>query len=231
MAHPYWPPFDLEVRTPRLAMLPITDTRAVELAALAARGIHDPSQMPFGMPWTRAPSPELERNALRFWWRCRAEMSPERWNLNFAIEVDGEIVGSSGLMADDFGRMRSFETGSWLGREHQGRGVGREMRLAILTLGFDGFGAEWALTGAWHDNGASLGVTRSLGYTEQGYRRMLRDDTAADRLIGFEMHRDHFAAHVRRDDVELVGVAGVRDLLGIPDDVDVDGGEADGVRS
>ena len=38
------------------------------------------------------------------------------------------------------------------------------MRLAALTLGFDGLGAEIATTGLWHDNAASLGVTQSLGY-------------------------------------------------------------------
>ena len=215
MAHPYWPPFDLEVRTPRLTLRPVTDDVAVELAALAARGIHDPGFMPFAMPWTRAESPRLERQALQFYWRCRAELSPAAWNLNFGVVVDGAIVGTSGIVASDFARLRQFETGSWLGREHQGRGIGTEMRLATLTLGFVGFGAELALTGAWHDNAPSLAVTRRLGYREQGWRRALRDDARPDRLLGFEMARSHFDAHLRRDDIELVGVEAVRELLEI----------------
>lgn len=215
MAHPYWPPFDLEVRTPRLTLRPITDDVAVELAALAARGIHDPGFMPFAMPWTRAESPRLERQALQFYWRSRAELSPAAWNLNFGVVVDGAIVGTSGIVASDFARLRQFETGSWLGREHQGRGIGTEMRLATLTLGFVGFGAELALTGAWHDNAPSLAVTRRLGYREQGWRRALRDDARPDRLLGFEMARSHFDAHLRRDDIELVGVEAVRELLEI----------------
>ena len=221
MAHPYWPLFDLEVRTPRLMLRAITDDVAVELAALAARGIHEPGFMPFAMPWTRNESPALERQALQFYWRCRATMTPEVWNINFATVVDGEVVGTSGIIGTDFGRMRQFETGSWLGREHQGRGIGKEMRLATLTLGFVGFGADLALTGAWHDNGPSLGVTRSLGYREQGWRRALRDDDHPDRLIGFEMQRDHFMQQLRRDDIELVGVDAVRDFLAIPDRADV----------
>lgn len=216
MPHPYWPPFDLEVRTPRLTLRPITDDVAVELAALAARGIHDPGFMPFAMPWTRAEPPRLERGALQFYWRCRAEMSPASWNLNFGVDVDGTIVGTTGIIATDFPRLRQFETGSWLGREHQGQGIGTEMRLATLTLGFVGFGAELALTGAWHDNAPSLGVTRRLGYREQGWRRAVRDDAAPDRLLGFEMPREHFDAHLHRDDIELVGVAAVRELLEIP---------------
>ncbi len=215
MSHPYWPLFDLEVRTPHLTMRVVDDELAVDLAALAARGIHDPATMPFGVPWTRHESPELERQALRYHWRCRAETTRDRWEINFAVVVGDEVVGSSGLMSQDFVRMRQFETGSWLGRDHQGRGIGREMRLATLTLGFVGFGAEWALTGAWHDNGPSLGVTRSLGYTEQGHRRMIRDDTAPDLMIGFEMPRAHFEAHLRRDDIEVIGVEPVRELLGI----------------
>jgi RimJ/RimL family protein N-acetyltransferase len=217
VAHPYWPLFDLEVRTPHLTLCPITDEVAVELAALAARGIHEPGYMPFAMPWTRADSPRLERQALQFYWRCRAEMTPAAWNISFGVVVDGTVVGTSGIMATDFARLRQFETGSWLGREHQGRGIGTEMRIATLTLGFSGFGAELAVTGAWHDNGPSLGVTRRLGYREQGWRRALRDDDRPDRLLGFEMPREHFHAHVRRDDIELVGVDAVRELLEIPD--------------
>jgi len=215
MPHPYWPLFDLEVRTPRLTLAPITDERAVELVALVAEGIHDPDVMPFGMPWTRAESPTLERNSLQFYWRCRAEVSPKDWTINFAVVVDGVVVGSTGLLATDFGRLRQFETGSWLGRAHQGKGIGKEMRVATLAVGFDGFGAEWATTAAWHDNGASLGVTRSLGYAEQGHRRMVRDDRFGDTMLGFEMSREHYRSRLRRDDIELLGVEPVREMLGI----------------
>ena len=85
----------------------------------------------------------------------------------------------------------------------------------IPCSGFAGFGAEWAVTGAWHDNGPSLGVTRKLGYTEQGHRRMVRNDEHGDELIGFEMPRRHFLDHLQRDDIELIGVDAARDQLGI----------------
>lgn len=102
------------------------------------------------------------------------------------------------------------------GREHQGDGIGTEMRLATLTLGFVGFGADMALTGAWHDNERSVGVTRKLGYRDQGWRRALRDDDHPDRQLAFEMPREHFESQLRRDDIELVGVDPVRDFLQIP---------------
>jgi RimJ/RimL family protein N-acetyltransferase len=215
MTHPYWPLFDLEVRTPRLTMRYVDDELAIALASLAAEGIHDPGFMPFAMPWTRAESPQLERDSLKFFWRSRAETSPTKWMVNFAVIVDGTVVGTSGLMADDFSKARQFETGSWLGRRFQGRGIGKEMRLATLTVGFSAFDAEWATTSAWHDNGPSLGVTRGLGYTELGWQRRLRDDRVGDRLLTFEMGRAHFDEHLRRGDIEVSGTAGARDLLGI----------------
>lgn len=215
MANHHWPLLDLEVRTPRLTLRYLDDELARDLTALAVEGIHEPGFMPFAMPWSTLESPKLEQQAMQFYWRCRADMSAASWNINFATIVDGTVVGTTGIMANDFGRLRQFETGSWLGREHQGLGLGKEMRLASLALGFEGFGADWATTGAWHDNGPSLGVTRSLGYTEQGHRRMIRNDEHADVLVGFEMPRSHFDEQLRRDDIELVGVGPVREFLDI----------------
>lgn len=217
MGHPYWPLFDLEIRTPRIVLRVVDDPLAVRLAALAASGVHRPEFAPFLVPWTDVPSPELERNVLRFHWRSRAETSAEQWRVPFAVIVDGGVVGATDLAATDFPRLREFETGSWLGLAHQGHGLGREMRIATLTVGFDVFGAEYATTGAWHDNAASLGVTRALGYEPAGTRRALRRD-APDTLLGFRMSRAHFAAHVRRDDVEVSGGPGARALLGIDGD-------------
>lgn len=216
MAHPHWPLFDLEVRTPRVTMRYVDDQLATELASLAARGIHEPGWMPFATPWSTSPTPELERRALQFYWRCRAETSVDAWTINLAVLVDDVVVGTSGLMSNgSFAKLREFETGSWLGREFQGRGIGTEMRIATLQLGFVGLDAEWAVTGAWHDNAPSLGVTRKLGYTEQGRRRMVRNDDHGDELIGFDMPRRHFVDRLQRADIELVGVEAVRDQLGI----------------
>ena len=214
MAHPYWPLFDLEVRTPMLTLRPVTDEVATGLAALAAEGVHDPGFAPFSVPWTDLPPGEMERGVLQFHWRSRAETSPRSWRVPFGAFVDGELVGSTDLAATDFPVLRQFETGSWLGRRFQGRGLGTEMRLATLSVGFLALDAVRATTGAWHDNGPSLGVTRSLGYEEEGRRRAKRRDRA-DEIVGFRMSRDHFLATLRRDDIEIVGAAPVRELLGI----------------
>ena len=214
MTHPVWPFFDLRVVTPTLELVPIDDEVGAELALLAARGIHDPAFMPFAFPWTDVPSPQLERNTMQFYWRTRAEISPADWNLNFAVVVDGRVVGSTGMITHEFPSTRRFETGSWLGREFQGRGIGKEMRVATLQLGFDGFGGLVATTGAYADNAPSLGVTRSLGYTHTGsVDKERRGEMAAS--LQFEMTADDFGSRLRRSDIQLVGVDDCLSLLGL----------------
>ena len=213
VVHPFWPLFDLKVRTPRLTLRYPDDGRMAELAALARAGVHDPEEMPFSVPWTDARSPEREWNSYRYWWKSRAETSAEHWDIEFAVIVDGKVVGVQGLAADQFPQRRVFMTGSWLGREFQGRGTGKEMRAAILHLGFAGFGAEVATTGAWSDNVRSLAVTRHFGYEVNGVDRVLKREAPAD-LLRFRMTRAHRET-IRRDDIELVGIEACLPLLGL----------------
>ncbi|MDO8390875.1 MAG: GNAT family protein [Actinomycetota bacterium] len=214
MTHPIWPLFDLRVVTPRVELRYIDDEIACALALLAQRGVHDPAFMPFSIEWTDVPSPQLERNTMQYYWRCRADTSPANWNINFGVLVGGEVVGTTSLMAADFLTLRQFETGSWLGREHQGKGLGKEMRIATLHLGFLGLAALWATTGAFADNQPSLGVTRGLGYTVAGQRRTVSRGHSRT-LHGFELGRDEFTARLQRDDVELHGVEACLPLLGL----------------
>jgi RimJ/RimL family protein N-acetyltransferase len=215
MGNDHWPLFDLEVRTPRLTLRYLDDDLARDLVAVAARGVHDPATMPFLIPWTDLPSPRMEQEAMRFYWRTRASVQPAAWNLQFAVLVDGSVVGMCDLMAENFGVLRQFTTGSWLGKEFQGQGLGKEFRTAALTLGFDGLGAEFALTGAWHDNAASRGVTEWLGYERTGRRRALRRGDP-DEQVEYRMSRDHWAT-IERDDIVLQGLEAARAFLGIAD--------------
>ena len=65
MGNDHWPLFDLEVRTPRLTLRYLDDVLAEQLLAVAAAGVHDPATMPFTIPWTDVPSPQMEREAMR----------------------------------------------------------------------------------------------------------------------------------------------------------------------
>jgi RimJ/RimL family protein N-acetyltransferase len=205
--------FDVRVRTPRLELRYPDDDLLLELLAVAAKGIHDPAVMPFQHPWTDRPPGEFERGFLQFHWRNRGSWASASWAFTLAAIVDGQPVGMQDMTATDFAGLRTFETGSWLGQEYQGRGIGKEMRAAVLHLGFAELDAETALTGAWDDNQASLGVTRALGYRPNGERFELRRGERA-RQLRFVMSRAEWETR-RRDDISVEGIEAARPLFGI----------------
>jgi len=214
MGHPHWPLFDIEVVTPRLTLRYIDDELGEDLVEVAAGGVHDPGSMPFAMPWTDVDPDELGPNCFQYWWRCRAETSVDRWDINLAVIADGVVVGATGLGGQHFPVTRWFDTGSWLGSRYQGGGLGAELRIATLHLGFLGFDGEVAGTAAFADNGPSLGVTRKLGYQPNGIGRHVRRGEPID-THKFSMTRGYFVEHVQRDDIVISGAEGARRLLGI----------------
>lgn len=163
-----WPFFALRGRTARLELRYPDDAALEELARVAAAGVHDPATMPFSVAWTDAPTGALERGLLQYHWGARASLRSDDWNLEFVVVEGGRIVGAQGLLAKAFASDRTVVTGSWLGLAHQGRGVGREMRSAILDLAFHELGAEVALSGAFAHNAASRRVSEVLGYRVVG---------------------------------------------------------------
>ena len=208
----HWPLDGLRVRTPRMDVRPPDDALAVATGELARQGIHDPATMPFGMPWTDAPAEDIVRNTLQHYWLNRAQLRPEEWHLSLVAVVDGEVGGAGGWVAEQLGRRRTFETGSWMSRSLQGQGLGTEFRHACLHLGFAGLGAAVATTAAWHDNGASLGVTAKLPYEPNGEDVLLRREVA-DRMLKFRMTRAAWES-VRRDDIAIEGLEPCLPLLG-----------------
>ncbi len=179
----HWPLFGLRIRTASLELRPPTDADLAQLVELVLEGIHDPETMPFVTGWTDAPSPELERGALRYWWGCRAGFDAGNWDLPFAVVHDGAVVGVQNLTATDFPTLRTAETGSWLGLAHQGKGIGKEMRRAVVTFGFDCLGAHTITSGAMVDNLASQRVSLAVGYERNG------TDTVNRRGVPTEQYR------------------------------------------
>lgn len=200
----HWPLFALRVRTPRLELAYPDDDLAAAVADLAVQGIHPPGFRPFLSAWDEVPAPHQQRNTLQFFWRQRASWTPTSWSCPLAVLVDGAPVGLQGFAADGFPARRTVSSGSWLGLPHQGRGLGTEMRAAMLHLAFAGLGAARAESGAWHDNQPSLSVSRKLGYEDNGDEWRRRGDTA-DREIRLVLTRERWERH-RRDDIELIGL-------------------------
>jgi len=198
----HWPLFGLRVRTPRLELRYPDDELATEVAELAALGIHEPGFRPFARAWDEVPPPHLQRNTLQHHWGNRASWTPRSWHCPLVVVADGRVIGTQGILADDFPTLRTVKTGSWLGRSHQGRGFGTEMRQAVLHLAFSGLDAVRAESGAWHDNAASLNVSGKLGYEGNGDERRLRGDEP-DREIRLVLTRERWEQH-RRDDIEII---------------------------
>jgi RimJ/RimL family protein N-acetyltransferase len=166
-SHP-WPLFDLRLRTPNLELRMPTDDDLLELARVARAGIIDADRTAFLVPWHKLPSPAFERQFLLHWWGDRSRWKPNAWTLGLAVLKDGRPIGIQELMARDFAVKRVINSGSWLGREFQGRGLGTEARAAILALAFDGLNADAAESGYIEGNSASARVSEKLGYRING---------------------------------------------------------------
>lgn len=207
----FWPLFDLVVRTRRLELRLPRETEFGAFIELADAGIHDPGTMPFFVPWTDLEPVPRARETAKWLWSHRANWSPDKWTFTAGVFVDGRPVGMQDIGAEHFRAVRSVETGSWLARAHQGRGIGREMREAILHLAFAGLDAEEALSGAFEDNVASLATSRAVGYQENGEARGQRRE-ASGRTIRFRMGRDAWEQR-RRNDIEIVGLDACLDMF------------------
>jgi RimJ/RimL family protein N-acetyltransferase len=183
MEHPeQWPLRHLVLRTPRLELRPDDDDGLRELVEEAYRGVHPAEEMPFFVPWTDADPAYLGRGMLQHFWAERAALAPEKWSINFLVRRDGRVIGTQGLMATDFGIVREVDSGSWIGRRHQGHGLGTEMRAAVLLFAFDHLDAVRARSAAFADNLASHRVSAKLGYRQDGSTTVARRGAPAEEV-------------------------------------------------
>ena len=209
-----FPPFGLRVQAGPLELRPITDDVLVGICALAERGIHDPGEMPFYVPWSTAPPGELARNTAQYHWRLRSDFTVDAWQLELAVFHEGELAGCQGLRTEDFLVTRTGETGSWLGRDFQGRGIGTRMRQAMCALAFDHLGFEEITSGAFLDNPASLAVSRKVGYRPGDVRRLKRREGELALNPQLVLTPESFVRPP--DPVEVSGADALRAFVGLP---------------
>lgn len=224
-----WPLFGLHLSTPRLELRAVTDEDLPAFQAAGLSGIHEPGRSPFSHPWTDVPDAELPANMARHVWRTRAQTQPGDWTLSFGVWHEGELVGMQDLLGQDFARMRLVTTGSWLTRSAQGRGIGTEMRTAVVLYAFDHLGAQVAESDAASWNLSSLGVSRAVGYEDNGVTRRMWGDSAQ------EVQRVRLTSELlRRPDwsLQVTGHDAVASFLGLPESAQaVPGREPVAVRS
>jgi RimJ/RimL family protein N-acetyltransferase len=201
---------DLAVRTPTLELRYPDDELLFALADLARSPIHPPEMMPFAQPWSDVSPDERARSTLQFQWKCRGAWDAADWHCPMVAVAEGIVIGTQSIFATSFASTRTVATGSWLGMDHQGKGYGKEMRAAALHLAFEGLDSERCESGAFDDNAASLGVSRSLGYVENGDEIRVRRETTG-RIVRLVLHR---SAWSRRDDISISGLDGCRAMFG-----------------
>lgn len=210
------PVLGLRITAGPLELHGITDEDLLRLGAVAEAGIHPAGEMPFYRPWSEAGPGELTRNLAAYHWRNRAEGSPASWALELGVRYDGELVGCQGFSTSSYLVTRTGETGSWLGRAHQGRGIGTLMRQTICAFLFDHLDAAEVTSGAFLDNPASLAVSRKVGYRDNGRRRLERrpGELAVNQLLVLTPE-----ALVRSEHpLEVEGLAAFRRFVGLDTD-------------
>jgi RimJ/RimL family protein N-acetyltransferase len=121
-------------------------------------------------------TPQVGYPVEQTYWRHLARWTVEDWVLPFTVVREGQPIGVQALEGKDFLVRRVVDSYSWLVRSARGQGVGKQMRAAVLELAFRRLGATQAISEAYEDNVASLGVSRALGYEDNGLMIASRDD-------------------------------------------------------
>lgn len=199
--------FDIRLSTPDLELRHLTEADLGSLAGILPEDVEqDPSLTTYdGLDPARNRAAAVHQE----YWRARADWRPESWALSFGVFRDGELVGYQGLEGDDFATLRTVDSSSFLTGAVRGRGFGKQMRAAVLTLAFGPLAARFAITSAWTDNHASLGVSRALGYVDNGVTAHRRGDIAGE-MAHLRLSRDQWLGSGWP---ERVAVSGVEECL------------------
>jgi RimJ/RimL family protein N-acetyltransferase len=208
-----YPLLDVRVSTPMLELRGATDELLDQLAGLVRAGKTHADPAPYDDPMSfYEPDPDLRvANWLRAIWRRRGSVEPDTWRLYFVVIVDGRPVGEQTLTGVNFSTHGTVTTFSWLSVDERGRGLGREMRAAILHLAFEGLSAEEAASDAFLDNHGSNAISRGLGYEPNGFDWATRRGEPAQ-LNRWRLTRELWKQR-RRDDIKLHNLSACQALL------------------
>ena len=156
----------------------------------------------------------LQRGAIvhQTYWKAYGNWQPSAWQLPFLVTLDGRPIGAQELEANDFSRLGVVDSSSFLATQHRGRGHGKRMRQAVLTLAFGPLGARAAITSAWHDNHASLGVSQALGYQPNGKALHPRGDSV-DTMVHMLLSREDWLASRQSSGITVSGFEPCRPLF------------------
>jgi RimJ/RimL family protein N-acetyltransferase len=202
--------FGLRLKTPDLELRVATEADLGQLADLLPDDVELDPRLPaydFG-------DPQRTRAAAIFqgYWQAFGNWRPESWTVPFLVFRGGELIGQPVLEGEDFGRLRTVDSSSLLATRARGKGYGKQMRDAVLSLAFGPLEAATAITSTWQDNHASLGVSAALGYLPNGQQLHRRGD-GTDVMIHLRLSRDDWLTRRDRPRVEITGFEPCRPLF------------------
>jgi RimJ/RimL family protein N-acetyltransferase len=208
-----YPLLDVHVSTPTLELRGATDELLDQLADLVRSGQTRADPAPYDDPMSfYETDPDLRvAKWLRAIWRGRGRVEPDAWRLYFVVVVDARPVGEQTLTGVNFSTLGTVTTFSWLSAAERGRGLGREMREAVLHLAFDGLGAKEASSDAFVDNVGSNAISQGLGYDPNGTDWATRRGEPA-LLNRWRLTRDNWERR-RRDNIQLHNIEACHALL------------------
>jgi RimJ/RimL family protein N-acetyltransferase len=207
-----WPLFGLQMKMGDVSLSPV---REVDLPALARMLPADAEQDPTSSMLDGLSIDENRRRILaQSYWRSWASWTVESWYIFFRVTAGGRMVGIQTLEAEHFPALRTVDSSSWLVADARGKGIGVAMRTAMLALAFDHLGADAAVTSAREDNLASIGVSRHLGYQDNGTSKSLSPSGPCV-LLHMILHRDSWLSSPQGTTVEVRGLDACAPWFGV----------------
>jgi RimJ/RimL family protein N-acetyltransferase len=205
-----WPLHGIHLRTADLDLRVMTEA---DLTVLAAVLPDDLEMNPHATRYAGLDDRANRRAVLvQGYWRALGMWSPDDWALPFVVRTGGEVVGVQWLEGPDWRADRTVDSSSWLVASARGRGLGKQMRAAVLALAFGPLGARTAISSAVVDNSSSLGVSRALGYRDT-HRSVL--EHSGETLQHVRLDRATWAASGQAHGVVVDGVAPALPLFGV----------------
>jgi RimJ/RimL family protein N-acetyltransferase len=123
----------------------------------------------------------ISRNTLRIpypyklkdahWWinhNLKLNKKKKKHEINFAIEMGGEVVGGIGL---DKIWQHCAEIGYWLGEKYRGQGIMTKAVKLITNYAFSKLGLKRIYAFVFPFNKASVAVLKNAGYKYEGKLR------------------------------------------------------------
>jgi RimJ/RimL family protein N-acetyltransferase len=215
MTSSYWPLFDLRLASPGLMLRPMVEADLAALADLLPGDVElDPAATSYPIADDRTRRGIIVHQD---YWKSYGTWRPQAWRLSFVVSAAGQILGVQELEGNDFPVLRTVDSSSFLIPAARGRGYGKQMRAAVLALAFGPMRAQAAITSAWHDNHASLGVSRALGYRPNGELLHARGD-GAELMVHMRLTRQDWLASGRGVEVEITGFDACRTVFGLDGD-------------